>query len=371
VAPIVLTSTYHQGGPDTYGRDANPTWSALEELIGRLEGGTALVFGSGMAAVSAVLELLPVPGRVVVPADAYNGTRRFLTDVAGRGRLRFRTVDLTDTAGVLEACAELTGTPGRPAGAPVGFGSGGVLWIESPGNPLLGIADVAALASGAHDLGMDVVVDNTFASPLLQRPLELGADVVVHSATKLLAGHSDVVMGAAVTYRPDLAELLQRRRSLHGAVAGPVEAWLTLRGMRTLALRLERSCDNAMVLAESLSSHPFVHSVRYPGLASHPGHALAARQMSAFGPVVSFEIAPGAGGTDPAEGPAVAAEAALSRLKLLTVGTSLGGVETLIERRGRWEGEGHLPAGLVRMSVGIEDAGDLWRDLDQALTGAG
>ena len=357
--PVVMSSTFHQGGEIVYGRDGNPTWSALEEVLGGLEGGSCLVFASGLAAISAVLETLPVPGRVVVPGDAYNGTRRFLADVAARGRLRFRTVDVADTAACLEACAQMCQAPGRPSGGEGDFGSGGLLWLESPTNPLLAVADLPILIAGAHDLGMDVVVDNTFASPLLQRPLGLGADVVVHSASKILAGHSDVVMGAAVTSRPEVAELLARRRSLHGAVAGPWEAWLTLRGTRTLALRVERACANAHELARRLAGHPGVTTVRYPGLPSHPGHELARRQMSAFGSIVSFDVAGGA----------EAAEAALSRLELLTVGTSLGGVETLIERRGRWEGEQGLPPGLLRMSVGIEDVEDLWRDLERALRG--
>jgi cystathionine gamma-synthase len=361
--PVVLSSTFHQGGELVYGRDGNPTWSALEEVLGALEGGQCLVFGSGLAAISAVVEMLPIPGRVVVPADAYNGTRRFLADVATRGRLRFRTVDVADTEGCLAACAEFCEAPGRPSGPAGEFGAGGVLWLESPTNPLLAVADLAALTAGAHDLGMDVVVDNTFASPLLQRPLALGADVVVHSATKILAGHSDVVLGAAVTARPEVAALLARRRSLHGAIAGPWDAWLALRGVRTLALRVERSCANAMVLARRLAEHPAVTGLRYPGLPSDPGHALASRQMAAFGSIVSFEVAGGgAGGGAPAD-------AALARLQLLTVATSLGGVETLIERRGRWEGEQALPPGLLRMSVGIEDVEDIWTDLDRALAG--
>lgn len=354
--PVVMSSTFHQGGDPVYGRDGNPTWDALEEVIGALEGGSCLVFASGLATIAAVLETLPIPGRVVVPGDAYNGTRRFLADVAGRGRLRFRTVDVTDTAGVLASCAEFCEAPGRPSGGAGRFGAGGVLWLESPTNPLLAVADIAALSQGAHELGMDVVVDNTFASPLLQRPLAMGADVVVHSATKLLAGHSDVVMGAAVTARADVLAQLADRRSLHGAVAGPWEAWLTLRGIRTLALRAERAGANAMALAGRLASHPAVASVRYPGLPDDPSHDLARRQMSGFGTIVSFEV----------RGGAEAAEAFLSRLHLLTVGTSLGGVETLVERRGRWEGEQGLPPGLVRMSVGVEDVEDLWRDLEQA-----
>ncbi len=356
--PVVMSATFHQGGDLVYGRDGNPTWSALEEVLGALEGGSCLVFASGLAAISAVLETLPVPGRVVVPGDAYNGTRRFLADVAARGRLRFRTVDVADTAGCLEACAEFCHAPGRPSGPAGQFGAGGVLWVESPTNPLLAVADLPALVAGAHDLGLDVVVDNTFASPLLQRPLDLGADVVVHSATKILAGHSDVVMGAAVASRPDVVEMLARRRSLHGAVAGPWEAWLALRGVRTLALRVERACSNAFELARRLSEHPAVEAVRYPGLPSHPGHDLASRQMAAYGSIVSFDVA---GGRE-------VAEEVVSRLQLLTAGTSLGGVETLIERRGRWEGEEGLPPGLLRMSVGVEDVEDLWWDLDRALS---
>lgn len=358
--PVVLSSTFHQGGELVYGRDGNPTWGALEEVIGSLEGGTALVFSSGLAALAAVLEMLPTPGRVVVAGDAYNGTRRFLTDVASRGRLRFRTVDVADTEATLSVCAELCHTPGRPSGIRTEFGAGGVLWLESPTNPLLAVADLPALAAGAHELGMDVVVDNTFASPILQQPLALGADVVVHSATKILAGHSDVVMGAAVTRRPEVISALAQRRSLHGAVAGPFEAWLALRGIRTLSLRVERAGANAFELARRLVANPRVSSVRYPGLADHPGHDLAAQQMSGFGAMVSFEVAGGA----------PEAEAFASRLRLITVATSLGGVETLIERRGRWEGEERLPPGLMRLSAGIEDVEDIWADLEQALAGS-
>ena len=354
---MFLSATYHQNGAVAYGRDGNPTWEALEEALGGLEGGSALVFASGMAAIAAVMELLPVPGRVVVAGDAYSGTRRFLADVSGRGRLRFRTVDVADTAATLTACAEMMAAPGRPSGDAGQFGEGGLLWLESPTNPLLAVADLEPLITGAHQLGMDVAVDNTFATPLLQRPLDTGADVVLHSATKLLGGHSDVVLGAAVTRRPDLVEALTRRRSLHGAIAGPWEAWLTLRGIRTLAVRLDRAQASAGELARRLTTHPRVARVLYPGLPDHPGHQLAARQMRGFGSMVSFEVVGGA----------PAAEVAVAALQLATPGTSLGGVETLIERRARWEGEGGLPPGLLRMSVGIEDLEDLWRDLDAAL----
>ncbi len=343
-----------------YGRDGNPTWEALEEVLGALEGGSALVFASGMAAIAAVMETLPVPGRVVVAGDAYNGTRRFLADVSGRGRLRFRTVDVADTSATLTACAEVVEAPSRPSGDAYQFGGRGLLWLESPSNPLLAIADLQALTAGAHRLGMDVAVDNTFATPLLQRPLDFGADVVVHSATKLLAGHSDVVLGAAITRREDVAGLLSTRRSLHGAIPGPWEAWLTLRGIRTLAVRVDRAQANAADLAERLSTHAQVEVVRYPGLPQHPGHDLACRQMRGFGTVVAFDVVGGA----------EAAEEVAARVRLATAATSLGGVETLIERRGRWAGEGGLPPGLLRLSVGIEDVEDLWHDLDAALRSA-
>ena len=352
-----MSSTFHQGGDLIYGRDGNPTWSALEEALGGLEGGSALVFASGLAAVAAVLETLPVPGRVVVAGDAYQGVRRFLEDVSVRGRLVFRTVDVSNTAATLATCAEMVRD--TPGGAHP-FGGRGLLWLESPTNPLLAVADLEALTSGAHGLGMDVAVDNTFATPLLQRPLDLGADVVVHSATKLLSGHSDVVLGGAVSRRADVIEALEKRRSLHGAIAGPWEAWLVLRGMRTLSVRLDRAQTNAGELARRLAGHRAVAAVRYPGLPAHPGHTVAARQMQGFGTMVAFEVA---GGAD-------AAERVTEAVRLATAGTSLGGVETLVERRGRWIGEHALPPGLLRLSVGIEDVEDLWRDLDAALRSA-
>jgi cystathionine gamma-synthase len=351
---VVLSSTFRQGGDAIYGRDENPTWEALEEAVGGLEGGQALVFASGLAAVSSIIESLPVPGRVVVAADAYNGTRRLLGDLASRGRLRFRTTDIADTAATLAACAELA----EPIPAHPGFGASGLLWLESPTNPMLAIADLPTVIAGAHQLGLDVAVDNTFCTPLLQRPLDYGADVVVHSATKLLGGHSDVVLGAVVTRRGDLAEAVARRRSLHGGIAGPWEAWLVLRGLRTLDVRLERAQANAARLAECLLGHPAVEGVRYPGLPDHPGHELATRQMNGFGTMISFEVK---GGPD-------AAEAVTTKVRLMTPGTSLGGVETLIERRGRWEAEEGVPPALLRLSVGIEDVDDLWADLDRALT---
>ena len=365
--PVWMTSTYRQGGDVAYGRDGNPTWEAFEEVLGELEGGSCMLFASGMAATASVLESLPVPGRVVVAGDAYNGTRRFLADVAGRGRLLFRTVNVADTDAVLDVCAEVADSPAGPGGAGreggPALGDRGLLWLESPTNPLLSIADLQALCRGAHDVGMDVAVDNTFATPLLQRPLDLGADIVVHSATKTISGHSDVVLGAVVTRRDDVLAALTTRRSLHGAIAGPWEAWLGLRGMRTLAVRLDRSQRSAGELAVRLAGHPGVGRVLYPGLPDHPGHELARRQMAGFGSMIAFEVA---GGGTP-ESAIDAAEGVVDAVRLLTPGTSLGGVESLLERRGRWEREGHLPPGLIRLSVGIEDVEDIWSDLDQAL----
>ncbi|MGI8493601.1 MAG: trans-sulfuration enzyme family protein, partial [Acidimicrobiales bacterium] len=260
---VVLSSTFHQDGAVSYGRDGNPTWTAFEAALGGLEGGSALVFGSGMAAISAVVESLPVGAPVVVAADAYNGTRRLLGDLAGRGRLAHRGAPVADTDATLAVCQSVLETS-TAAGA-AGFGAGGLLWLESPTNPLLEVADLAALAEGAHALGMHVAVDNTFATPLVQRPLDLGADVVVHSVTKFLSGHSDVILGAAVARDPAVLEALTTRRSLHGAIAGPFEAWLALRGMRTLGVRLQQSEASAAELARRLAGHPLVTGVRYPG----------------------------------------------------------------------------------------------------------
>ncbi len=354
---LLLSSTFHQGGSHSYSRDGNPTWEGFEVLVGGLEGGSCLTFASGMAAISAVVETLPVPGRIVVAAGAYSGTRRFLADLSQRGRLRFRTVDVAATDEVLAVCSEIAETPGRPSGDEGTFGAGGLLWLESPTNPLLAIADIEALSAGAHGLGMDVVVDNTFASPVGQQPLKMGADVVVHSATKILSGHSDALIGAVVTRRDEVLSQLATRRSLHGATPGVLESWLALRGARTLQLRQSRSAMSAGLLARRLAEHPGVVKVYYPGLGTHPGHARARRQMSDFGIMVSFEVAGGA----------EAADKVCDALSLVCVATSLGGVESLIERRGRWAGEEAIPAGLLRMSVGIEDPEDLWADLSQAL----
>jgi cystathionine gamma-synthase len=336
----VLSSTFAAGGDDVYGRDDNATWRAFEAVLGDLEGGTALAFASGLAALSAVVETLPIGATVVVGEEAYNGTRRWLADAADRGRVGVRVVDVADTAGVVAACD----------GAQL-------LCVESPTNPSLTIVDLEAVAAGARASGAMVAVDNTFATPLLQRPLALGADVVVHSVTKWLAGHSDIVMGAAVTADTALLEALRTRRSLYGAVPGPFETWLALRGVRTLPARLGRAQATAATLAERLAGHPAVERVRYPGLAHDPGHEVASRQMDGFGAMVAFDVR---GGAEPAD-------TVCREVQLVTHATSLGGVETLIERRARYQGEERTPPGLLRMSVGQEDVEDLWEDLDRAL----
>jgi cystathionine gamma-synthase len=348
--PLTLTSTYRAGGGATYGRDHNSTWGAFEAALGGLEGGTALAFSSGMAAIAAVLESLPLGSGVVMPTDAYQGTRLLLGDMVTEGRLAIRAVDIADTDATLAACAEVAG-----------LGAGGLLWIESPTNPLLAIADLSSLTAGAQEQGLQVAVDSTIATPLLQRPLDLGADVVVHSVTKLLAGHSDVVMGAAVTRESAMIADLTRRRSLRGAIPGPFETLLALRGMRTLAVRLERAQANSAELARRLAARSGVYGVRYPGLPDHPGHELARKQMRGFGAMIAFEVTGGA----------EAAEALCQALRVIIPATSLGGVESLIERRGRYPAESHLSPALLRLSVGIEHVEDLWADLDQACQAAG
>jgi cystathionine gamma-synthase len=339
-APVVFASAYHAGGPVAYARDGNPTWSAFEEALGALEGGTALAFASGMSAISTVLEGQELGACVVAPADAYVGARRFLAERAQAGRFAVRWVDVTDTESVLASC-----------------GGARLLWLESPTNPTMNVADLPALISGAHKRGVTVAVDNTFATPLLQRPLHLGADIVVHSVTKLLAGHSDLLMGAAVVREQRLVEELRSRRSAYGGVPGPMETFLALRGIRTLAVRLDRAQATAAELARRLAEHPAVERVRYPGLGSDPGHERATRQMTGFGSMLSFEV----------RGGAESAEALAASVRVIVHATSLGGTESTIERRSRWPGEEGVPLSLLRMSVGCEDLEDLWDDLDRAL----
>lgn len=324
--PPTFASTYRDGGDYDYGRFGNPTWAAFEDALGTLEGGRVLAFASGQAALTALFETLPTGATVVLPDSAYLGTRGYLDDAATRGRLVPRYVEMTDTA------ATLTALDGAD-----------LLWAESPTNPLLGIIDLATVLGAAAERGIPAVADNTFATPLLQRPLELGASAVVHSATKYIGGHSDLLLGAVVTQDADLFERLRTRRTFHGGIPGPMEAWLALRGLRTLPLRLCRAQDNARQLAEWLDTHPAVHRTRYPGLPGHPGHDLARSQMDGFGAMLAFELAD-----------AHTADRVVERLHLIVGGTSLGGVETTIDRRNRWPGEENVPPGLLRLSVGIE-----------------
>jgi cystathionine gamma-synthase len=333
--PITPAAPLHAGGSAGYARDGHAPWVALETAVGALEGGHAVAFASGMAAATAVMGLFREDAVVVAPTVAYMDVRQSLARLRGEVRL----VDITDTDGVLAACA-----------------GADVLWLESPTNPLLGIADVPRLCAFARERGILCVVDNTFCTPLLQRPLALGADVVVHSATKAIGGHSDLLLGVAVAADEDLQARLHELRTLTGSTPGALEVYLCLRGLRTLPLRLQRAQHNAAVLAERLSAHPAVHEVRYPGLATHPQHARAAA-MDGAGFMLTFRV----------HGGAERADAVVGGLELLVHATSLGGVETTIERRAKYPAERDIPADLLRLSAGCEHVEDLWRDLDQAL----
>ncbi len=338
--PVAFASAYHAGGPIGYARDGNRSWSALEAAIGALEGGSALAFASGMAAIAAVLDTLPLGARVVAPAAGYSGTRVLLRDTGPAGRWDPVFLDVTDTDAVLAA-----------------IDGAALLWLESPTNPLNGIVDLPAVIAGAHERGVLVAVDNTYATPLLQRPLDLGADIVVHSVTKLLSGHSDVVLGATVTRDESRCDALRRHRSSYGAIPGPMAAYLALRGLRSRAVRLERAQASAGVLAERLAAHDDVTRVRYPGLAGDPGAARAAAQMDGPGTMVAFEV----------RGGAPAAEAVAKATRVIVHATSLGGIESTMERRARWAEDAGIPASLLRLSVGCEDVEDLWADLERAL----
>jgi len=356
VPPIYQVSTYKQdavgearGGHD-YARSINPTRTALEECLADLEGGArGLAFASGMAAADTALRTLTKPGdHVIIPNDAYGGTYRLFKRVYEAWGVSHTPVPLGDLDAVRAAIQ-----PGVTT----------VLWIETPTNPLLNVADVAALATLAHEFNVTVLVDNTFASPYLQQPLRLGADVVLHSTTKYMGGHSDVVGGALVASSNDVGERLYFHQNAMGAIAGPHDAWLVLRGIRTLAVRVDRHCDNAEAVADFLVGHPKVLEVRYPGLTSHPGHLVAARQMRRFGGMISFRVAGGYDG----------AVDVCNRAKLFTLAESLGGVESLIEHPGAMTHASvagsmlEVPADLVRLSVGIESVEDLLADLRQAL----
>ncbi|KAB1157164.1 cystathionine gamma-synthase [Micromonospora sp. DT46] len=356
IPPIYQTSTYAQdavGAPRLgyeYSRSGNPTRDALQECLAALEGGpVGLAFASGLAAEDTLLRTVCKPGdHVVIPDDAYGGTYRLFARVAERWGLDFTPAKVSDPDAIRAAVE-----PGRTR----------IVWVETPTNPLLGIADIAALAGVAHDAGALLVVDNTFASPYLQQPIAHGADVVVHSTTKYIGGHSDVVGGALVAADAGLGEELRYHQNAMGAINGPFDAWLTLRGIKTLGVRMDRHCDNAERIAAYLDGHAKVGQVIYPGLPAHPGHEVAAKQMRRFGGMISFRAA---GGEEHAV-------EICNRTKLFILAESLGGVESLIEHPGRMTHASaagsplEVPGDLVRLSVGIETVDDLLADLEQAL----
>ena len=324
--PIVISSTYHAGGPVGYGRYGNESWSALEEAIGALEGGATLSFSSGMAAVSAVFSILPIGAPVVASNQGYSGVMGLLNQFHASGRLEVRFVEITNTEEVIAAMK-----------------GAALVWLESPTNPCLDVADLPALIAAAKKLGIGVAVDNTFATPLVQKPLSMGADIVMHSVTKYLSGHSDVVLGSLSTNDEALLKRLEEARRFNGSIPGPFEAWLAVRGIRSFPVRFRAAESNAQDLVARLSRHAKVTKVRYPG----------------FGAVISFEV----------DGTAENAEKVCESSKLITHATSLGGIESLWERRRRWALESpSVPEQLIRLSVGCEHIEDLWEDIQQALT---
>jgi cystathionine gamma-synthase len=354
--PIHPTSTYQQDGVGAarggyeYSRTSNPTRTALEQCMAAIEHARrGLVFASGMAAEDTLLRTICRPGdHVVIPDDAYGGTYRLLAAVLGRWGLEYSTARVADIDAVRAVI--------RP-------GQTSVVWVETPTNPMLAVADIAALASLSHDSGALLVVDNTFASPYLQQPMRLGADIVVHSTTKYCGGHSDVVGGALVLDDDDLAERLAYYHNAIGAVPGPFDCWLVLRGLKTLAVRMDKHSDNAERVVEYLTGHPAVSSVLYPGLPGHPGHDVAVKQMRRFGGMVSFRLHAGE----------QAALDVCQRVRVFTLAESLGGVESLIEHPGRMTHASvvgsplEVPGDLVRLSVGLETIDDILDDLRQAL----
>ncbi len=356
IPPIYATSTYKQDGVGglrggyEYSRSGNPTRTALEGALAALEqGDRAFAFASGLAAEDTVLRSLTKPGdHLVIPDDAYGGTFRLIDKVSGPWGIEHSPAAVSDVEAVSAAIQ-----PGRTK----------LVWVETPTNPLLNIADIEALAAVAHEAGALLVVDNTFASPYLQQPLTLGADVVVHSTTKYVGGHSDVVGGAVAVRGLEIAELIGFHQNAMGAVPGPFDCFLTHRGLKTLAVRMDRHCDNAEKVVEFLVGHPQVAEVIYPGLDSHPGHAVASRQMKRHGGIVSFRV----------NGGEEHALEVCSRAEVFTLGESLGGVESLIEHPGRMTHASvagtdlEVPPDLIRLSVGIETADDLIADLERAL----
>jgi cystathionine gamma-synthase len=342
--PLVPASNFILGSGRAYSRDdATPTWEALEEVVGGLESGKAVAFASGMAAIAAVFDQLAVGAVVVLPDDCYQGVAGLVAAGAGKGRWSVQRLAVEDTDGWIRAC-----------------GAADLIWLESPSNPLLAVADLEAICAAPRRPGAIVAVDNTFATPLNQQPLEFGATVSLQSATKFIGGHSDLLAGVATTRDEALYRAIRHSRELNGATPGTLEAWLAVRGARTLAIRLQRAQQTAQTLAERLEAHPLVDRVRYPGLPSHPTHATARRVLRGPGSIISFDLR---GGGEFADG-------VCRNVRLIRHATSLGAVESTMERRAVIPGQGHLPPSLLRLSVGIEDADDLWADLDAAIRSA-
>ncbi len=341
---IALNSTFHEGGPIGYGRYGNEAWSALEEAISVLEGGKTLIFSSGMAAISSVYSLLPQGAIIVAAENGYQGTTTMLKKMHEAKKLEVRFVNLPNTDEVLKAL------PGAQ-----------MLYLESPTNPAIEVVDLPVVIAAGKKAGSIVVVDSTLATPMVQNPLALGADIALHSVTKYLSGHSDILLGCVVTNDESIFERVEQARRYGGAIPGPFEAWIALRGLRTFALRMQRSQENAMELAKRLEKDPRVLRVRYPGLASDPYHERAKSFMKGFGAMISFEVK-----ADIAQ-----IDKMCNSSTLITNATSLGGVESIWERRRRWATESHtIPENLIRFSVGIENVDDLWSDIQSCFLAA-
>jgi cystathionine gamma-synthase len=341
---IALNSTFHEGGPIGYGRYGNEAWSALEEAISVLEGGKTLIFSSGMAAISSVFSLLPQGAIIVAAENGYQGTTTMLKKMHEAKKLEVRFVNLPNTDEVLKAL------PGAQ-----------MLYLESPTNPAIEVVDLPVVIPAGKKAGSIVVVDSTLATPMVQNPLALGADIALHSVTKYLSGHSDILLGCVVTNDESIFERVEQARRYGGAIPGPFEAWIALRGLRTFALRMQRSQENAMELAKRLEKDPRVLKVRYPGLASDPYHERAKSFMKGFGAMISFEVK-----ADIAQ-----IDKMCNSSTLITNATSLGGVESIWERRRRWATESHtIPENLIRFSVGIENVDDLWSDIQSCFLAA-
>lgn len=324
--PIVLSSTFHAGGPVGYGRYGNESWSALEEAIAALEGGPTLTFSSGMGAISAAFSIVPIGAPIVASDQGYSGVMTLLGQYQASGRLEVRFVDITNTSQVISAMK-----------------GAAMVWLESPTNPCLDVAELSVLITAAKKLGIGVGVDNTFATPLVQQPLSMGADIVMHSVTKFLSGHSDIVLGSLSTNDATLFKRLADARKFNGSIPGPFEAWLALRGIRTFPIRFRAAEINAKILVKRLADHPKVTKVRYPG----------------FGAIISFEI----------DATVEATDQVCASSSIISNATSLGSVESLWERRRRWAGESpSVPECLIRLSVGCEHADDLWSDIHGALS---